>query len=481
MKLKQIALAVSAACVAAPAFALTPANIDSSTVQLWISGATAPTASVFAGVKALCADADDNGTPDDLHVYVADASNTKLSKWNAYFCTMGPNAGDLDGVKTLVYHTADAGSFEAYTPHLFLAGEPGIDGTLKRMNAIDGTNTCTPASATTALGEVYSNCGSSSISLAFNTDQYSAPTLPQGGFSDTEYTLNQLNLNILASLTDIGGETQTNVGQAFGLIASYPLYYYMQQKDIAAGLIAATCDDAPYTTTSPNLTLACQPNASRQQYSSLVSAGGVSNKDASLFGAPAGSILKVERRVGTSGTQSASNAFFLNKPCANGSAGGQLGVAGLNTAGTFTNANGKVVVRSNNGSSDVKNNVTAASNAGEYAIGVLSMENAPSGTDKYAFVKLNGVSPNEDANQRLTAIKGDYEFWYELVAFTAGTAFPEGQILIEKVTAALGDPAITNLKGLFVTAASGLAPYPTNSNVSKGFKNGNACSPAIQN
>lgn len=488
MKLNQIALAVATVCATAPAFALTPAEIDSTTYQFWLSGATAPTSSVYKAVSALCVDADANGKPDDLHTYLSsnvaaadeptDAfpGKSKAGKFAAYACTMGSLAGSLDGQKVVVYHTFDSGSFEAYTPHLYLAGEvhPLVSNTLKRLNDITASgSTCT---ALTTPANTYDNCGLTTVTIAANASPFSTPTLPVGGYSDTEYTLNQLNLGISKSIGDIGVDAPTNVGQGFGLATSYPLYFAMQQKDIAKGRIAATCDDVPASSTSPNLTAACQPNATRQEYSSVVSVGGVANKDASLFGAPAGSVLKVERRVGTSGTQSSSNAFFLNTPCASGLPGGGLTPAGTNTAGTTSFNVGKVQVRSNNGSGDVKTALNNASTAGEYAIGLLSLENVPSSTEKFAFVKVNGVSPNTDVKQRQTAIDGDYELWYELVAFTSNSASTEAADLINGTVSALGDPSITDLTGLFVTKAAGV----TGTNVSKGAKQGNACAPAIQ-
>lgn len=484
MKLKQIALAVAATCVAAPSFALTPADIDGSTVQLWLSGATAPTKSVYAAVRSLCADNDADGNADDLHVYlekvpatISDAvpGKSAAGKFAAYACTMGPLAGSLDGVKTVVYHTFDGGSFEAYTPHLFVAGEinPLVPATLTRLNDITaGGSTCAVATGTGAPANTYVGCGKTAVALAGNTDPYSTPTLPQGGYSDTEYTLNQLNLGISKSLGDIGFEAPTNVGQGFGLAVSYPLYAELQK---AQGIIATTAADGE-ACDGNYAAGACQPNVSRQKYSSLVAAGGVTNKDGSLFGAAAGSVIKLERRVGTSGTQSSSNAFFLNTPCATGLPGGGLSLAGTNTAGTTSYNGGKVLVRSNNGSGDVKAKITEASTNGELAIGVLSLENVTSATEKFAFVKVNGVSPNTDAKQRQTAIDGDYEFWYELVAFTANDAFSEGADLINGTVIALGDPSITDLTGLFVTKAAGVS----GANVSKGAKLGNACSPAIQ-
>lgn len=486
MKLKQIALAVASTCVAAPAFALTPAQIDSSTVQLWISGATAPTASVYKAIRTLCADNDADGSPDDLHTYVAkdvplaneptDAVPGKSSagKFAAYACTMGPLVASLDGVKTVVYHTFDSGSFEAYTPHLVIAGEPAnpaIPTTLTRLKDITTSTTCTLLAAP---ANTYDNCGTVTLSFTTgttNSSKFSVPVVPQGGFSDTEYTLNQLNLGVTKSIGDISGangEVPTNVGQGFGMAVSYPLYDAMQA---AQGIITANPACAGNRATG-----SCQPTINRQKYSSLVSASGVTDKDGSLLGGAANSVLQVERRVGTSGTQSSSNAFFLNTPCATGPALGGRTPAGFNTTGTqFYNSN-KVAVRSNNGSGDVKTSLDAASTANALAIGVLSLENVPSATEKFAFVKLNGVSPNADVKQRQTAIDGDYEMWYELVGFRAGSAYNEGVELIDGIVTALGDPTITDLTGLFVTKNAGV----TGANVSKGYKTGNACAVAIQ-
>ena len=63
------------------------------------------------------------------------------------------------------------------------------------------------------------------------------------------------------------------------------------------------------------------------------------------------------------------------------------------------------------------------------------------------------------------------------VAFTAATAFPEGSDLIGAVNASLGNPAISDLTGLFVNGLAGA----TGDNVSKLFRGGNSCSPIQHN
>jgi hypothetical protein len=510
MKLHSIASAAALLCVASSSFALTPAQLDANTVQLWISGASAPTAAVFGAVRKLCVDANNDAKPDDLHVYLSSAptvasdafpGKSNAGKFAAYACTMGAAAGpSLAGKKTIVYHTFDIGSFEAYTPHLYLAGEPVtatnfVTASVKRLKDIKAAASTCALTALVTTDPTYLNCGNTAVTLATNTLNgsglpVSLPTLPVGGLSDTEFTLNQINLGVTKSLSDIGSEVSTNVGQVFGMIVSYPLYKAMQ---VSQGLLATTggaCDVTPALAvggaiTTVNTTLACQPNMSRQKYASLVG-GGAGDKDAGLFASSlAGSPLVVERRVGSSGTQSASNAFFLNAPCATGIALGAGTVDGSNTVGSTvypaTATTGGVTIRSNNGSGDVKTNITAASTAGTYAIGALSAENVPSATEKFAFIKLNGVSPAAgDANQRQTAIDGDYEFWYETAAFTATSASGAGVDLMAGLVSALGDPTVTNLRGLFVTPLSGNTNAAFPSQVSKGYKNGNSCAVSTQ-
>jgi hypothetical protein len=116
--------------------------------------------------------------------------------------------------------------------------------------------------------------------------------------------------------------------------------------------------------------------------------------------------------------------------------------------------------------------VIASSTAGEFGLGWLSLENAR-GSAAWAFVKLNGVSPNfladgsADSLQRENAITGAYTAVNDLVSFTATADAPvsapvEGADFINAVNASLGNPNITNLRGLFVASAT---------------RGGNSCAP----
>lgn len=496
MKLSKIALAVAALGTAPVAFALTPAQVAAGpTTYVWLSGASAPTNTVFRGVMSLCNGLAGNGGTNDAHMYLegAGAEPGKSSGDRvAYACTMSSAAGSLAGKKVVVYHTVEGGSFNAYAPHLSMAGEPNpsgyLPGSLKRINDLKllgaGGKCAAGGAATTnvTLNGVsypigrYNNCADTitktfTTSIKGDASGKAGESYPDGGFSDTEYPINQQNLEIVRDLGAIGSEVATNIGQAFGVAASYPLYHQLQKNDVAAGLLASSCDDG--SPTSPILTAACQPSLPAQRYSAIANRDTVGSVDGSLFGGAAGSIVNLVRRVPTSGTQSASNLRFLDKPCATGVSQGALEPA------RATDSTPTVVITEQSGTSGVKSGLNTATGAGQFALGVVSMENTPAPTanaDRWAFVKLDRVSPNTDAQQRAEAMDGSYSFWYELAAFTAaGSISPAsaaGAELIAMATATLGE---SDLKGIFATPAAG-ASGPT----SKGARLGNSCQPAIQ-
>ncbi len=149
----------------------------------------------------------------------------------------------------------------------------------------------------------------------------------------------------------------------------------MQKND---GLIATTAADGEacdgvYTAWP------CQPNLPSQRYTTIANKDSIGGVDGSLFGAAVGSKVNLARRAITSGTQSASNLRFLNKPCATGVAGGALNPARV--ADSF-HARQPLVVTEQSSTGGVKTGLTTATNAGEFGLGVVSMENVP-GADRY--------------------------------------------------------------------------------------------------
>ena len=293
MKLSKIALAVAALGTAPAAFALTPAQIAAGpTTYVWLSGNSAPSNGVFRSVMSLCNGLAGNAGTNDAHMYL-ESTGTEPGKSSgdrvAYACTMSSVAGSLAGKKVVVYHTVENGSFNAYAPHLSMAGEPNpngyLQGNLKRVNdlaAQGGGGKCAagaagrPASPLTAWPTI----SAATIAATWLPKPLPPPSrampaglpgqsYPDGGFSDTEYLINKQNLEIGTDLSAIGSEVATNIGQAFGVAVSYPLYYQLQKNDVAAGVLsAATCTSA-FSAASPNTTLACQPNLPAQRYTAV--------------------------------------------------------------------------------------------------------------------------------------------------------------------------------------------------------------------
>ena len=114
MKLKQIALAIGVTLMATAAVAapVTPSQIGAAqsagTLQkAWISGASAPTRVIYEGWVDGC----DAGTNS---IFVSQTGTAvipgSIGNYLAYACTRA-------GVASVLFHTLDGGSLNAYAPH----------------------------------------------------------------------------------------------------------------------------------------------------------------------------------------------------------------------------------------------------------------------------------------------------------------------------------------------------------------------------
>lgn len=450
MHFKKIALAIAATLVAGQAFAaVTPTDIATARAagtlqETWLSGASAPTFNIYQGYALGC----DAGS---MSLFNSGTSTTAVKpgstgNFNAYACTIG-------GVVSVMYHTLDGGSFNAYAPHV--ANDVDGDGivgvtALKRLKAIDNNSTCAVIAATFNGIPVYRSCTTVTPTAANVLTEVTAalkPTaLPAGGFSDVEAALWGVDV------TAAGAESQANVGQVFGLAVSTNLYRELQvAQGIYASVAAANAADASFDPVNA-------PNISSAQYASMAAQGSGYQTDWSpiLGAAGAGKVVNVARRVATSGTQASSNAFFMKNPC-----NGDPGVGGaLIPAKIADSVPGNLVVTEGSGTGNVKVTLTSANTAGQFAIGVVSLENdwrveTSATNNQYRFVKVDGVHPETGSwdgvtlnsngtpyySARTTALNGDYAFHMEMRSFVANTADAFGAALIPTIAAALGNPA----------------------------------------
>lgn len=246
--------------------------------------------------------------------------------------------------------------------------------------------------------------------------------------------------------------------QGFGIVANPAMYTALQEQNVADGMFDAACVG--------QATAACQPSIRSADYASLASSSGGIKDAASLV--PAASTtgaLTLCRRVDTSGTQASSNIFFLNNVC------GSKGYLGAEVPAT--NAEYPSMVIENSETSDVK---ACVNNAADLRLGVVSLENVPSGSDAYKYVKIDGVSPNftaanaADAKQKVNTRNGSYKFAVESYAMYKGTTLEKA---VAKQIADTLKASTQDLVGVLSMSGTG----PTSALYKRG---GNNCAPLMQ-
>lgn len=470
MKLKQIALLVglltSATAFAAPVTVaeINAARSNNTLQQAWITGATAPTLSIYEGWVGSGAGVGCDVGTNTIFSTQAGANNKPGTIGNvfAYACKRA-------GVVSVLYSTVSGGSLSAYTPHTIGAlperirfvGNASCQTTVSYADATNPENDAT----------VFKGCAQVA-GTAVATVNDGAPTKPAGGFSDVEAALFPAAIGG-GNVSAFGAESQALVGQVFGVVVSTPLYRALQAAQGLSDVNAATYDPV----NAPNITSA--------QYTSIIVSGGTYQTNwAPILGASAPGANKaviLARRVATSGSQASSNAFFLKNPCAGGAS--LAPAAASDSTSTF-------IVTENSGTSDVKRTITTASGANDFAIGVISAENdwrtdlnaAPTQAG-YRFVKLDGVHPEagDVANARVTAATGAYPFHMELVNFVANSATGFAAAIIPAITSALANPATSSCatlpRGITLNPLGG-SSCTSGVQVAKGTNLGNNCSPA---
>ena len=499
MKLTKIALTIAVLLGSTQAFAapVTAAQIAAAQTagtlqQAWISGASAPTRSIYEGwVGSGAGVGCDVGTNTIFSNQAATSSNVtpgSIGNFNAYACTRA-------GVVSVLYHTVDGGSLNAFTPHtaatkLARVKFPSNAACSATAFAyVDATNTennatvvkgCALAGVALPANAIATTTSNTTNAAAVLADPL-APQLPVGGFSDVEGSLFP---GVIGGGSDkvnaAGVDSPANIGQVFGVVVSRPLYRAMQ----VAQSIAANTDAL-----DPSFDAANAPSITKAQYTSIIAQGGSYQTDWSPIVGAAGTGKKVvlARRVQTSGSQASSNAFFLSNPCAAGVAGNLSPAVTADSSATFE-------VFEGSGTGNVKTRITTATNAlpatnQEFAIGVISAENdwrvesATGGQNGYRFIKIDGVHPEtgDVANARVTATNGNYPFHMEAHNFVANTATGFGAAVIGQITAALSNPPATSCavlpRGLTISPLAG-SSCTVGAQVAKGTNLGNNCSPA---
>jgi hypothetical protein len=487
MKLSQIALAV-AAVAAAPAFAatgslqtlfgVTPAN------TVYISGASALSGSLTNVVAANCAGGSANvksltinGSTSDGRVTVCTTSSLDGQFAAPFAVVKRDTNGSFDGVGPVIAQTA-----------LTKWADVNACDDVNSRCGLDSTTAIVPHAGLTDVDTNIwigaNNTGALSIPVPTNT----ANTVFNGGFA----------------------------GQGFGVMASESLYNAMMAKQKAEGRLPADCVAGDFTAGK------CQPSISKEEYAAVVDGNNFAYVANGALSGDAG-VINLCRRVETSGTQASSNVYFLNNSCGNANptfgfrspkavdfSGGGVNPVAWNSAsgdavtGNFDDFGGAFALFEGSGTGDARNCVIRRNNGnnpnnvadglGTYAIGWISLENAPAAGWKY--LKLDGVSPNayqvpvgstadvagggaadgwaQDGNQRINVVRGYYDAAPELeMLWPSSTGFGTFLTTLKNTFA---NPAAVNTRGIF--QANGVFTHAGNeTQVHKGTRNGNFCAP----
>ena len=497
MKLTKIALAVATLLASTQAFAvpvtaaqITAAQSAGTLQQAWISGASAPTKSVYEGWVGSGAgvgcDAASNTIFTSQALTNSNVTPGSLGNFTAYACTRA-------GVVSVLYHTLDGGSLNAFTPHTagtklarvkFAGTGNGCTGSLNYVDATNADNNATVFKGCTLIGSalpanaIATPAGNATNAAAVAADSL-APALPVGGFSDVEGSIFPSTIGGGSDKVNAAGvDTPANFGQVFGVVVSRPLYRAMQ---VAQGIAANT--DA----LDPSFDPANAPSITKPQYTSIITQGGAYQTDWSPIVGAAGAGKKVvlARRVQTSGSQASSNAFFLSNPCSTAVSGNLNPAVAADSSPTFE-------VFEGSGTGNVKTRITTATNSAgtdNFAIGVISAENdwrvesATGGQNGYRFIKIAGVHPEtgDTANARVTATTAVYPFHIEAHSFVANTAAGFGALVVGQITTALSNPPATSCavlpRGLTISPLAG-SSCTVGVQVAKGTSFGNNCTPA---
>jgi len=439
--LKSLTAAIAMACAgSASAVAVGSFNEASSTqVTLRIGGSTAHDKGLL-NVLALTATGAQFCVPGTLDVYTNGSSVP--GNLTIMMCSSGADSGVGTGKVIALLRNGNYGSGSGVS-HLVKGTTTATDSTNAAVLSqyLDPTN---PAVATSGSTVAAAN-GLSAYTVHTGVPTSAVITaLADMGITDEEPKLFKDAFLPAITGTETAALTVKGISAViFGVPVTDVLYKRLQALQFATD---TSCHPSNFGTSGANLTEACVPSLSRDTLTAIYT-GGIgglgsirsanNSTETAASVAPYGQIgtnsLFIERRVATSGTQLASQAYFGSQGCLDGS------------PSHLTSTTARVTMHG--GSSGVRNAMVSRNTNGQAAVGVLSTELATTATTGYHFIKVDGYTPTV-----LNAVKGNYDFWYESavnyrkVAIGGAAALAGNQKAVaDKIATALGNTASVKL------------------------------------
>lgn len=448
MKLRLIATA-AALLVVGQVHALTPTEVAAtSTIKVYAAGASAIRNIVGQIFLQNCASSLDIYYSDNVAGGNFTSDGADGDSHRVYTCTLKAEA-DLEidlkgkslGGRNVAFYKRDAGGS---AQGVFPVALPQNSANL----AVNGTS-CTATGNAAAFNPT--NGATTPSYLCKSSETLRAPDI---GFSDVEPAFFK-GLNALSGFSSAGLTT----AQANGLTV-VPTFLTIMGVGVSNALYTAL-QNAQGTTGVPSVPRSVIGSLTRGEL--VDPAGGLGWQ--ALGVADAEKQVNVCRRAAGSGTQAAANLMFSNFPC---SATAQVAPA-INADGEYPNTltpaswtDGAFFVYEASSAGNVANCLANANDAGGYAIGHLSLENAA--TAKWKHVALDGVEPTRDnmkAGKYDYAVESTAQYRSALItALNAGSADDKAKSgFITGFAKAVGRPV--NMDKLATATKNGLAALPT--------------------
>ncbi|MBL8534182.1 MAG: hypothetical protein JNL33_10065 [Betaproteobacteria bacterium] len=436
MKNSLRALSASLALAASPAFALPPDTVHD--VEVFIGGATAHSRLLPNMLTTRWCDI---SVASPLDIYHDDRTafggTADGRNYQAYSCKLkaaAPIPASLQGKTMLLHYRLLTGSFLGVNP---LARATAVD----RM-AINATS-CPGARSATTPNYKCKNPVSAVLDMGMSDQEpqlFIGRNLPAG---ETALTAKELgNITIVPTIAIM-----------FGATVSDALYQALQT---AQGKVVGDFTDDQ------------RPNLTTQQLTSLFTAnGGPYNTDWTALGIANNGPIKICKRINGVGQQISNNLFFGGYPCSPSALLPAM-KATDEIPGQYELSEGVLIP-------DMTACLTAANNAGQYAIGGLWLDQTPNG---WHFTKIDGVGPI-----LANAVNGSYPFWMQNTAqyrnkTVNSVPAPSGlkKTFIESLMLPEFErPGNLTTNGIMALPENGFTPGVDGANVLKSSRQGSNC------
>ena len=429
MKLKHIVLSVGLA-FASQAYAVGPAITPDLIIY---AGGGAEQNNVFETIaKSLF-------TPGTIDYYTDQADNSKGKAFRAVYGKLAAAAGPVPaGSNVLIVYRSLGGVFGNGVGPL-VRGEP------LPYEQVIGNATLVSAGG--------------NPSYRITNTALTTPHAPDIGLANEEIAL-FTGVNLPAGVSPITAEELVHV-------TSQPLY------DVVNG-IAVT-----------NNLAAQRPNGFSKAEIAGILSGNI--QDWNQIGLPDGPVVLIDRNAG-SGAKAAANQYFLNAP--GGAAFGGT-VDPVNLAGDVGDPvnYGQYTVRTEPSAGNIPGVLDGVAAHGQRAIGVLGLENLPTGASNWQFTSINGATVGTTTFNKAQAISGKYDYFYQASLNTrnnsvngqrynqSGTAW--GSVIAAFISKALDPSVITTVPGTILDPVT----FPVTGNPAldafraKGTRFGNSTAP----